>query len=383
MADEFSIKIGGFELKGFTSARITKSLNSFTNTFEIKYTQKEEDSLTGSAIFSANAEIKVQDEVEVSIGGTLVMTGFVEHKQRSLDARSHTLEISGRDKTGDLIDSSIIPKEYTQSNILSLFNQVLSTNDYTGLSANFDIPNTGIINPSLTRNNDQGFNAITGMTIFDFFDKYAKKVQLLLRSSSRGNVLLTKEGTIPYLTPLLSLKGGAALPIGGGLNNIISVSSVQNSTDRYRFIEIRTEGDSSENFFGGSAVLQIGSSEDKIIRTPRRKIVLYDAASDKGFLDDLAKWNVRIKRAKGSFYECRVLGYRPIENGPELWQENRIVTVRDTLSGLDGPFLIEGVTYTKSLDGSFTDFRIVPQGSYNIDKSNEADEEQLETSNFF
>jgi len=48
------------------------------------------------------------DACEVRMGDDVVLTGYVDEAVDTLDDESHELQVTGRDKTGDLVDCSAI-----------------------------------------------------------------------------------------------------------------------------------------------------------------------------------------------------------------------------------------------------------------------------------
>ena len=353
--EDVSLIVNGIKFSGFTAASVTKALNSFTNTFDFDLTQQARTSSTGLFELTTN-EIKLQDTCQVYIGDTLVITGYVENLSIDYSASSHSIKISGRDRTGDLVDSSIIPKSYNGiTNIIQLFKLVLSQNGFGFIDVVQDFTNIpGLIDPLAAT---EVVKAEEGETIFQFLDKYAKKVQVLLRTTADGNVQLTRESSFPLPTALISLKNNRR-------NNILNASVSMNTNDRFGIIDVYAQSKIKQAT--SISVSQKGQATDANIRSVRKKRLTYKVATEKSYLDLLAQWNVNIKKARASNYTCKVVGYRADKAGQFLWEPNFLVTIQDDKCYMDGSFLIESVTYSKSLSGSTTDIKVVNSNSYNL-----------------
>src|SRR5687768_15932922 len=52
--------------------------------------------------------IKSGDPCILYINGVVVITGYIDTVNITLDANNHTIQVTGRDKTADIIDCSII-----------------------------------------------------------------------------------------------------------------------------------------------------------------------------------------------------------------------------------------------------------------------------------
>lgn len=65
-------------------------------------------------------------EVEVYVDDTRVLTGFVDRRERNLDKQGSTLEISGRDRGGRLVDESAPLVTHVKKGILELAKEMTS-----------------------------------------------------------------------------------------------------------------------------------------------------------------------------------------------------------------------------------------------------------------
>ena len=66
-------------------------------------------------------------------------------------------------------------------------------------------------------------------------------------------------------------------------------------------------------------------------------------------------------------YNCTVQGYYSARDKGFLWIPNTLVQVKDDRCQINGQFLIQGITYRKTLQGSFTDLSIVERGAFSVE----------------
>jgi prophage tail gpP-like protein len=306
-------------------------------------------------------DLKVQDKVKVFIDDNKVITGYIEDLAISYTAGSHSREVSGRDKTGDLIDSSIIQKNYKQRNFIKMAEAVLKDNGYSDIKVINNIKKLPILTVAASQDSsnfedDEQPTTENGDSIASYLDRYAKKIQALLITDEDGNINVTNEGDQLAVGALIS---------GGGQSNILSANISVSTTERYRFMEIYSQ--SSNDEFEVSTTPQNAVAIDSIIRSPRRKRMTMSTASKVISLTNLAKWNVNVRKAKGSRYNCRVQGFYTSRDKGLLWIPNTLVQLRDDKCQVSGQFLIQGVTYTKNESGSFTDLSIVEKGAFSVE----------------
>jgi prophage tail gpP-like protein len=351
MSDNFFLEINGIKYTGWQSINVSKSIENLSGQFSFQSSVK--DVLANGRRFIENP-IKAQDEARIFVEDDLLISGTIESLGISFDSSSHSVSVSGRDKTGDLIDSSIIQKTYTVKSFKRLIEIVLKDNGYNDIKVINQVPD--IKNLTSVSSKAGSLKTEKGDTIFSFIDRYAQKLQVLINTDSDGNLIITREGVEGV--------GGALISTKGNPNNNILNANIQITTnERFRFIEVFAQEDN--NNFGINTVLQKGAAEDEVVRNPRRIRIDYGDTASSNFLRDLAKWNINVKRAKGQRYNCRVQGYFNADG--EIWRPNTLVEVNDDKCQLNGRFLIQGVTYSKSLQGSFTDLSIVNQGAFTLD----------------
>jgi len=335
-------EINGKKYEGVTSFQATDSVVEFGKSFLITVTVTSE--ITPSLL-----NISTQDEIKIFIDDNLILTGFIINKNISYDSSSHIIAFEGADKATDLIDSNIVQKSYKIRNFPKLINQVLKDNGY-----NLKIINNVINLPLLSEKEE--IHTENQETIIDFLFRYAQKVQVLLTTNQNGDIVITREDKLGNI-------GNATNELSGTNNNIISASFRDSTKDRFNIVEVFSQ-DTNE-FHTEQASNQKGHATDNEIRSPRRKRVIFSNPTKTKFLNDYAKWFINIKKAKGKKYNIKLQGYY----GKSLWRSNNLIKVKDDFTGLNGEFLIEGVSYSKSINGSFTDLIIVEKGSLGVDPS--------------
>ena len=360
------LEVNGLRYQGFTDVSVVKSIENLSGQFTFSTTVKDGFATTsenGITFASGNLgtlqnDLKVQDEVKIYIDDTLIITGFIEDLTIAYSADSHSITVAGRDKTGDLIDSSIIQKSYSQRNFVKLIEMVLKDNGHTSISVINDVPLLSSLEAGETIKTEKGDSIAT------FLDRYAKKLQVLLITNEDGDIVITREGADLAIGALLSEMRGVN-------NNILSANININTSERFRYIEVYSQ--SGNDDFTANSVNQNAIAIDSIIRDTRRKRVTMATASKTLSLNNLAKWSVNVRKAKGSRYNCRVQDFYTARNKGFVWLPNTLVQIKDDRCQVEGQFLIQGVSYSKSLQGTFTELSVVEKGAFTVEGSIFAD----------
>jgi len=258
--NQIVIAIDNFIYDGFVDVSISRSIEKFCGEFSFTTTVKEDEDRV------INNPIKVQSEVAIFIDSVLVLTGTIESLSVNYNPTSHIITASGRDRTGDLVDSSCIKKQYNERNFAKLLRLVLNDNGYSNIKIIDNLPIPAVLPSSEViriENND---------TIFSFIDKYANRLQIFMLSDADGNIVISTEGSEGSGGALISRKNDEN-------NNIISANFNISSNDRFKYVDVYSQ--SSNATHGKTSISQKGSYTDSEILTPRRKIIIAGKATQK------------------------------------------------------------------------------------------------------
>ena len=337
------LEVEGIKYEGFTDIAVNSALENFSSSFSFSTTVKE------TSFGRIQNDLKLGQQARVFIDEILIITGYIEDLDIQYSADSHSITVSGRDIGGDLIDSSIRQKSYKQRDFEKLINLVLADNGYSIEVIN----NVG----TLTLEPTETIKTEQNDSVFDFLDRYAKKLQVLLKINANGDLEIIREDdevVKNYLINDFTQNG-----------NILSASLNLTTINRFNVIEVYSQDNNRTHT--KTSISQKGTATDSQIRTTRRKIITMDTASQSKSLKALAEWNVNLRRAKGSRYSCKVLGFY---SGNTIWQPNKLVNIVDLTAQIQGNFLIQGVNFSQSLQGSFTTLDIVERGAFSTEGVN-------------
>lgn len=91
------LEINGVKYGGWTKISIRRGIGQVAGTFELSITER----WPGQPI---PAKIELGASCVVTVDGAPVITGYVDDVAPSYNAASHTVSVTGRDKTCDLVD---------------------------------------------------------------------------------------------------------------------------------------------------------------------------------------------------------------------------------------------------------------------------------------
>lgn len=342
------LEVNGTPYTNFLTGSITSVLPNLARSFSFTCSRTDNEPLP----------FREGDPCKVRVNNQVVLTGFIEILTVDYNSDAHLLNISGRDKLGDLIDSTLDNLSDLKPPIS--LKQIIETTIAT-IGLDIDV---------IERTETDLFNAAEdliapkpGKPIFDFLEKYARKRNVLLTSDSDGNIVITQS------TQALS---GAIVQniIGSNRNNILAGNITYDTTGRFNTYKFASSlNPTALNLAGAidlaAVVDQSGGITDAEVRKTRQLILIAETPFSDGQCETRARWEANIRRARSATYSATVQGYEN-QNG-ELWEVNTLVSVKDDFAGINDQMLLDSVTFNISLDGgSTTNLGFVDKEAYTL-----------------
>ena len=344
------LEVNGIEYTNFTNASCRIQLDSLTNTFRFDAVAPEGQPLP----------FKGGEECKVIVDGEKVITGFIEVVSVSYDAEDHVISIRGRDKTADLLDSTLGNIDDIRGDGLTLKSLIEKIINHLGLN----ITVIDEVNPPPFNGAEDIAAPEPADNAFEFIERYARKRQVLLTSNADGNIVIaTNSGkTAP---------GGVQHVIGAEDNNVISSTFSFDTTGRYNSYKIVSGlNPVSLNLAGDTELATVtdqnGAAFDASIRTGRQLIIISEAPFSSQQLQNRANWEADIRRARGLLYSASVPGFRVGQDTGDLWQINRIYQIQDDFVGKIEPMLCNFVSFTLDDSGRNTTVGFVGAKAYTL-----------------
>lgn len=346
--------------------------------------------------------LKPGQEINVSIGDTLVLSGYIYRTDVAGDNTDRQITIAGRDKMGDLIDASIIGTTgnvYRDIPLDRLCQKVIA--EYPGLSIE-------VIKEADVGDNFKIASFKKGETGFDFLNRAAKLRGVLLQSTPQGNLLITNRATqsaeskaaqanasnlkaeadfIAGATGLTSsvvqtaLNPGTKSPFKSSVDlvqgeNILGVTASFDHTDRFsQYIVIGQNRGTDESFGDDVRKVKSATAFDNGLGRFRPKILVAESPVDKAAADLRAGWENVVRAAKSLDLTITVRGWGKPDG--TLWLPNQLVFVDCKFAGIEAEMLISAVRYSKGKEGTISELKLTRPDAYAPKLELSADEDPI------
>lgn len=327
--------VDGVLYGGWTEARIHRSIENISGAFELSVTERWKGQDTPRPI-------RPGATCEVRLDGKTVITGHVDDVQIEYDGESHSVNVSGRDATGDLVDSSAEPPRGYQirgKRIEQLAQEICTVH---GVKVKAEVA-TG---KPLSGN----FTIEMGESVFECIERAARLRGVLCIPDGAGGLLITQPSTerIPRI-----------LKLG---DNIRRGTLSFSHRDRFNRYVVRSQMPETDENFGSDALQIKASHTDTEIRTNRVLAVRAESVANREDCAIRARWESSVRHGRGTRLQYTVSGW---EYAPgKLWPINRLVRAVDSFGGIDHDMLIAVVDHRLGSHGATTDLTLAPRESY-------------------
>lgn len=356
------IRVAGVEYGGFLDASVTQSLDALSNTFSISATAKRGIPLP----------FRGGEACEITVDGEVALTGYIELVSVDGNPNDHTIRLEGRDKTGDLLDSTIGSMSPLQGSSVSLRRLCEKVIKHIGS----DIVVVDDAHPVPFNPAEDKMDPEPGTPAFEFLEPYARKRQVLLTSNGSGNLVIAGNSGVEVDAFVQHQVGDPNFA-----NNVLNYSASYDTTGRFHAythisqLNLGALADIGEPT--PSTIADQGSAQkilDNRIRAGRQLVLVSEAMSSSKSTLSRAEWEKLIRRARGSVYSATVHGFR--NQAGLLWAINTIPSVRSDFAGIDCKMLINTVTFTLDGQGRNTTLGFVERDAYKL-AAQEPTEEEL------
>lgn len=324
--DPVVVELEGVAYRNWETVRISRELNSGCGTFEL--------SATLSHPFPAKAGV----EARIRLGPHLAATGYVDQLRLELSQNGHSLKVSGRDRTSDLVDCSVPPELGSLSQV---FLDEIADEIARPYGIDVQTITTGPIFPSYVAN--QGDSAWAAI------ERAARLRAKLCYPTADGRLRIDSPG---QLRASGTIREGTA-----------DLSLDWSTLDRFRVYVVRGQGRGSDNGWGAAVAAIEARVEDEELTRPRTLVVIAESAIDNATAKERAEWERTVRIARSASITATVRGWRQTPNGP-LWELNQRVQVNVPRWRFRDELLVDGLEFTRGTDGTKTTLRLVRPNAY-------------------
>jgi len=350
---DITLFVGGQSISGWQSVRITRGIERCPNDFDISFTELFPGD--GSTVV-----VKPGDFCKVFIGSDLVITGYVDRLNPSIDPQSHTVRITGRGKCQDLVDCAAEwpGGQISGSSILQIAQKLAEPygKDDKGVPISEDSLITVTAVDSTVGPPIPQFNLIYGETAYEIIERVCRYRGLLAYELPDGNLFL---GRVSDMTAASGFTQGDNIQAA----NIEYAMDQRFSMYQARLLSMELWGDIPGP--GGSYKDTQYDFPDPSVLRRRLKILIAETADVGMEICKLrARWEASRRAGRSSTLSLVVDSWR--DKGGTLWTPNTLVPLDVATCKIPQGTMwtIGAVTYRRDENGTTAELTIMPPGAF-------------------
>ena len=355
MIDPLFLLIDGRRYGGWTSARVTRGLTRCATDFEIEVSERW-------AGQSQPWQILPFAKCEIFAGADRLMTGYVDRYAASGSATTHSVRITGRSKTMDLIDCmpDIASGQFSGYTLAAIARAIAAV---FGIEVVVQTPHADRTIPNA--------NLEPAETAWAFLERLCRLVGVLATDDEHGRLVLTNVGETKAL---------GALVYGRNITNYSGGPSGEKRWSHYIL-----KGQAGIGGGGGGGALWSGAggiyspgapagavqtaqrveTRDPDVPRYRPHIGLAESQMTLDQMRHRVEWQKRFAFGQSIAATITVPGWRQPNN--TLWRVNQMVAVDCEMLGVKQDLLISAITWSLSEAGHETEFTLNPPAAFEPD----------------
>lgn len=333
------LRIDGKVFTGWTTVKINRSIESLSGYFDLGVMVPVNYDLSSMAPGKA---------FTLSVDGQCVITGWTDGRTRRMSSDSLEITISGRDKTGDLVDcAAIYPGGQWKNRTLEQIAQDLCKP--FGVVVRWELNDSESSKPFTT------FTLDHSETVYEALSRAARHRGVLITSNPAGDLVFTHASDTQADKLILG-------------QNLLSCDYDEDYRDR--FSEYRVNGHARANGKVGdtqdakSIANQKGIAKDTEITRYRPTLIIADSKIDSRTANQRALREQRRQLGKSQTFEAKLDGW--FRSNGLLWMPNLLVGIDATAFGITVSSLLVSkvVLSLDDREGLLTTLTLAPRDGF-------------------
>lgn len=361
IAGDVALTVDGQVHRGWRSVKASLGLDAAAAEVSIELAERWANAEDATAIRRA---IRPGAPFVLTLEGETVIEGYLDALEVTYDQNNHVLTVTGREKTGDLVDCAAQvdgPHEFANVGLEEAARRICRP---FGIRVKAE----GDLGARFGR-----FSIQPGETAWEAIARGARERAVIATGDGRGTLVLTRGG-----------QGGeaaGAIRLGGADGNIRRAQGSFDFKERHSLVVVRGQsegGGATEGIYdvtdrahprlveGGARIVQArteGRATDPDVERYRPRVVIAEAQGEGITFAQRAAMEVRLAAGKSRRVRYTVPGWRGA--GGALWRPNTRAMVEDAYLELARELLIANVTFSLGADGgTVTELQLAPVDAY-------------------
>lgn len=341
-----TLTVNGIPYAGWTDCAVNVAMDTGSGQFTLQVSEPWASGGPGAVAPMWQAwPIKPGDECQVAYNGLPVMTGVVDNYQPSYDAESHGVQIDGRSKTRDPIDSSAKLKPGNEAKKVDL--KQLATK----LLANYDV---GVEVEGDFSTIFERAAVMDGESVHEMLERYVRQEGGFATDTPEGNLRIVQ----------VEDGGPVATLVEGG--NIKAARANLSADKKHSDITVKGQEPGTDQKHGEKVAGVTSTAQDPSVKRHRPLVLVDENAAPKETQKKRADWEHATRGGESVNATITVVGWTTSEFGGKIWWPGDIVAVRSPMLRINRNLAIKSINFTQNdQTGTLAELSLVPPEALN------------------
>ena len=373
----FSILVNGKNWIGFETVRVEVNFLQGSRTAHLTLPPKN---------FGTDYPIKANASIQIYLHSQIVLTGYIDAIQPSISMSGMSVMLSVRDKIGDLIDSTVNPKDH-KSVTANITLKKFIEKSIKPLNTSIEVVVADSAKDVTVFEQKKDIAPDVGDSYFAYLTKYAHNKGCLLRSTGDGNLSID-QGPTGKLKTKLGIGVIKNCKIAIDMSNRFykytlytqkndgvqqqqqpDFNVAQSSNADVPTVSKYKDGVTISQWDDGTIEATVNDQGDDWGGTRESRALVFQSntASDVDSARTEVKWEANYRRSNSMTYSCTVAGFTPPDDKGQIWEVGKLIDVKDVAYGLTETMMINKVVYNIDINsGSTADLSLVTQDAFTL-----------------
>jgi prophage tail gpP-like protein len=347
--DVLTLTVGDQSLSGWQRVTVTRPLAAIPASFSIEVTERYPN--------APDIDLKAGAPCTVTIGGDLVLTGYVDRYAATITPAQHTIRVEGRSKSEDLVDCSALVEGIGAGQPSQPGMQVVNA-DALAIAKRLAAPyhvevQSNLVGPLPIL---PQFNINLGETVWQIIDRVTRYTRLLVYDLPDGSIMFSTVGT-------------ESMASGFTMGENVEAADVMFSMDqRYSEYEAHLTSNMALGTDAGVNTPGIGEivRDDEVPRFRKLYVISEQFVLGQPLAADRAKWEKNRRWGQSFAFTVTCDSWR--DSAGKLWAPNMLAPIKAPQMKLaDESWLIGTVTYTRDETGQHCRLGLWPPKAFTIE----------------
>lgn len=353
------VRVNSETFTEYQNVNLNRSLNKPSGALTIEFSPTQISNIAAKGKKNAELPIKVNDLIQVLVDEVPKLTGYVDKISGSGSAGTHSLAFVVRDKTQDIIDSSVPPGAKNIERPLTLAQ--FCTTVISKLGATIPVIDSVPGLPPIAGLKDT-LSGGSSSNCMGLLTGYARKDAVYLIPDGLGGLEIFRPSGISNGSNIIN-------QIGGNETNVISYNFEVDYSKRYRKYVCKSQDnfgvDPSADYKTPLGTNRSGSVTDTEIRASRYLEIQGEQTLTDFEAGKRVKEEANLRRALSNSYSCVVQGHS--SNKDIVWDMGQTASVADDFAQKQGSYTITEVTYSFDISsGSTTELNFADPDAFKV-----------------